>query len=360
MKMMVAPTLVLCSGAFGASILPGDLFIQRVGVPGSAYTSGQSAQVFVDEYTRSGVLVQTFNVTQQLLTAGFNYTNSISSRSEGHLNLSTDGKYLTLIGYNAPVGVGSIASTIAGAGANQFLRAVATVDGSNGTISGFTVGNNGLNSNNAWSGDNPRSAIRDSNGQYWGSGNANTPGSTGGVWSFRAPASGTAATNVTQQTQSGSTNTRNTRNIEIFNGQLYVTTSNATFIGLDKVGTGTPTANTNQTMTRIINPGSTASPIGFSISPDGNTIYMADDRTGGGGGIQKWTMSGSSFTLAYTLSAGLNFLLSDLNPLMVATESGVRGLYVDWTGANPEMWATTPLVSTGSRIRAPARYSANW
>jgi hypothetical protein len=78
------------------------------------------------------------------------------------------------------------------------------------------------------------------------------------------------------------------------------------------------------------------------MSPDGNTIYIADDRTTGGG-VQKWVWSGVNYVLSYTLSSGLNFLTVDLNPLLSASESGVRGLYVDWTAANPMMWATTPL-----------------
>src|SRR5204863_451340 len=61
---------------------------------------------------------------------------------------------------------------------------------------------------------------------------------------------------------------------------------------------------------------------------DTNTLYVADDRTLPNGGVQKWTQSGGSWTLASTLNNGLT--------------AGVRGLTLTTNGSNqPVIYAST-------------------
>jgi len=91
----------------------------------------------------------------------------------------------------------------------------------------------------------------------------------------------------------------------------------------------------------------TPSPYGFAISPDGNTAYVADDGGATGdtvGGIQKWTKSeNTSWARQYIFT------------------TTARGLTVDFSGANPVIYATTTetpnnkiikIVDTGSSATA--------
>ena len=55
---------------------------------------------------------------------------------------------------------------------------------------------------------------------------------------------------------------------------------------------------------------------------------VADDTASAAGGIQRWDFNGSSWALTYTLGTG-------------AANLGARGLAVDFSGANPVIYATT-------------------
>jgi hypothetical protein len=156
--------------------------------------------------------------------------------------------------------------------------------------------------------NNFRSIIPTSATTFYASGAGSS--STGGIWYY----------NGTSYTQVSTTQT-NTRNVEIFNGNLYYSTGSGT-TGIYQVGTGLPTTS-GQTATLIA---AATSPYGFSMSPDGNTMYVADDGTvngNTGGGIQKWTKSGSTWTRQYTFAVQ------------------TRGITVDYSGNNPIIYATT-------------------
>jgi hypothetical protein len=89
---------------------PGDLVVYRVG-SGSAALSSASTAVYLDEYTRSGTLVQ--SIALPSATSGSNnpLTASGTGANEGILTLSQNGQNLLLTGYDAAPGVTSIAST---------------------------------------------------------------------------------------------------------------------------------------------------------------------------------------------------------------------------------------------------------
>jgi uncharacterized protein YjdB len=91
----------------------------------------------------------------------------------------------------------------------------------------------------------------------------------------------------------------NARTVQIFNGQLYVSTGSGTQ-GVYQVGTGVPTSTAASTIAHT--GGTGTSPYGFSISPDSNTLYLIDD--GASIGIKKYTRTGGSgsFAFAYTLN----------------------------------------------------------
>src|SRR5262252_11202516 len=111
--------IILVAGAFAASLLvlfaavqrlvasalftPGNLVVYRVGT-GSGSLVNTGNQVFLDEFTPAGALVQSIAVptapsapNQPLIASG-------TATSEGLLTRSADGHYLVLAGYNAVIG----------------------------------------------------------------------------------------------------------------------------------------------------------------------------------------------------------------------------------------------------------------
>jgi hypothetical protein len=306
---------------------------------------------------------------------------SFSSKSEIALNLSTDGKYLTFMGYVAPVNTIDVSnSNTPGAvdptdpvGQN-FYRAIARVD-ANGQFK-FTE-------TNAYSGNNGRAAIlNDSNGHdvFYTAGNAgngSNPQPNGVV--LGAGAQFVTASNQHEAQQSPGTPTPvgsfsvtelgakadkigkddNFRGLTIFNNVVYFTKGSGsngvnTVYFLDTTGTacpsgvGVPAANAKLPTSPLSYSAATLQSnglpsnmcilAGFPSTPNksvpatsfpfgvwfanANTLYVADEGdgyTGGtdlythaaaqtGAGLQKWVYNAStkSWTLAYTLQAGLN------------------------------------------------------
>jgi hypothetical protein len=136
---------------------------------------GIASNIFLDQITPAGALVRTLEVPNSLNGAGAQgqLVTSFSSKSELALNLSTDGRFLTFMGYVAPVNtVDASNSNTPGAidptnpVGEQFFRAVARVD---------RAGHFSFTETNAYSGNNGRSVIlNDSNGAnlFYTAGNA--------------------------------------------------------------------------------------------------------------------------------------------------------------------------------------------
>jgi hypothetical protein len=142
---------------------------------------GITSKIFLDQITPSGSLLNSLEVPNSSLnnvhTGSNQLVTSFSSKSEMALNLSTDGKLLTFMGYVAPINTIDVSnSNTPGVidptdpvGLN-FFRAVATVN-RNGKFT-FTE-------TNAYSGNNGRAAIlNNSNGAnfFYTAGNAGNGG----------------------------------------------------------------------------------------------------------------------------------------------------------------------------------------
>src|SRR5205807_1880295 len=99
-----------------------------------------------------------------------------------------------------------------------------------------------------------------------------------------------------------STTPTNLRGTNIFGGQLYVSSSTTTFLGVSTVGTGTPTTS-GQTTTPLLGFPLTGTHSNYQFAfANSSTLYVADDGTAANaGGIQKWTLSAGTWSLAYTL-----------------------------------------------------------
>jgi hypothetical protein len=267
---------------------------------------GSDTSVTVRNYNPSTSLFGTDLVLPS--TGASAVTISGTAVSEGALSVSSNGLYFGFTGYRTGTN---------GSGTDRVIVRYDALTGSVNTASAIP-NSEGFGGNNirgaAWSDDGSR---------YWASG-AGTGGGT--------------RTNTFQSTSGStqvSTTVQNNRGIGINNGQLYTTSMSNPNVGFSQVGTGLPTT-TGNTTTLFTSTGTsgtgTPSPYGFVLSPNGLTLYLADDRTiANGGGIQKWTRAdaGSPFALATTFATG------------TGSTVGARGVTVDFSTANPTVYATT-------------------
>ena len=260
-----------------AAITGGNLVVERIG-DGSAL-SNAAFQVAAVEYARTGgAAVQTI----ALPTSGANQvTDSGSATSNGYLNVYNG--LVGIPGYNSAAGSGSVAAS---------NTKVGTVIGSDGNLASRTLFP--TSGTIPFAGNNFRSMIPTGTNTFYATGTAASSGPTGGVW----------YANNGAFTQISNSPVTNTRNVEIYNNQLYFSTGSAP-IGIYSVGSGLPTA-TGQTSTAQISTGTGSSPYGFVMfDTDGNgaidRAYIADDRTSAGGGLQKWTFNGTSWTNSWSL-----------------------------------------------------------
>jgi hypothetical protein len=266
-----------------------DLYIYRTGAnTGTDIQANTGNQVWIDEWSTNGT---SFNYVQSFDTKIF---ASGTATSEGLLNFSPDNQYLAFTGYATTNG-----SSLGGTTGTAVNRTVGVLNASSSSITR-------TNFADFASGNNPRSAVTTNGTDLW------MAGAVGGVRY--------ATTGSTTSTQL-STTVSNIRNVDIVNNQLYVSDSSGSVVRLGTVGTGLPTTS-GQTITNLSGiPTSTGSPYSFFFA-DTNTLYVADDGTSGG--IQKYSLTGTAWSLVGTISA-----------------SGVRGLtgVVDATGVR--LYGTT-------------------
>ncbi len=322
-----------------------NIVVTRIGT-GAAALSNAAQAVFLDEYylnttTGAATLVQSIalptadNGTDQTLTL------SGTSTSEGALQLSADGKFLTIGGYDAAPGTASV-STAAG------IDRIIALIGSNGTINTST----GITSTTGYVGNSIRSVVTIDGTAFWCSGTG-----TGGGTRY-VPFGSVSATSV--QLSSAPTNTRVT---SIFNGQLYMSAASGAFQGLTSVGTGIPTT-TGQTTSILPGFPTTAGPSPYAFQlldmdagvPGVDVAYVADDRAAPNGGIQKWSLVGGTWVLNGTIAVGttgargLTVRQYCSNVILIATTNNTVTLVNDNAGYNatPSTPAALPVINAST------------
>ena len=139
----------------------------------------------------------------------------------------------------------------------------------------------------------------------------------------------------------------NIRTIGIANGNLYCTSASSVYQGVSQIGSGLPTQATSITL--LAGFPSAVGPSNYDFFfADPNTVYVADDRaTTAGGGIQKWTQTGGTWTLAYTLAP----TASSCRHLTGSVSNGVTTLYATSTTASGS-GAVAASASEMSGVRA--------
>ncbi|UAY51022.1 T9SS type A sorting domain-containing protein [Ferruginibacter albus] len=289
------------------SFTAGNIVVYKVG-DGTTTLSNASFPITLDEYSPAGVLALSHPMPTAASGSNKRIVASGSATSEGQMTRSYDKRYLIVPGYDAATGVTGIASTTASA--NNRMVGIVGFDGSIDATTALT---------DAYSGNNLRGATSTNGTDIWVSG---TPGS------IKYTTKG--ATTSVSVTDSPS----NTRTVNVFNGQLYGSSASGTYLGVFSVGSGAPSTYAAGASS-ILNGfprakiGSvTPSEYGFAVNPSTTIVYVADDNsTANNGGIQKWTLSGGVWSMAYVLNSGLS--------------AGARSVIVDWSGANPVIYAIT-------------------
>lgn len=289
---------------------PGNLVVLQT----SGTASKAGSPVTLKEFTTSGVA----GMSVTLPTTGPTPFQSagVYGGSEGFLTTSADGKYLVLGGYATTGSYSDITATTA----TSVPRTVGLV-----YPSGFYLQFD--TSNTFYSANDMRGAVSDGT-SFWAAGASNA---LDGI-DFFGPGPHFALAN-------GSTPPK-AYSLRIFNGQIYYSTQKAgpsnssSQLGIFALGTGLPTSGTVG-VTQIINTG-TAVAEDFSFNTAGSICYIAINVNSSVGGIQKWTKSGSTWSLQYTLGTGI-------------TNTGAYGLVVDYSGTNPIIYATT-FDAAGNRV----------
>ena len=283
--------------------------------------------------------------TLTLPTGGANpITTSFSSKSEGGLLRSVDGRFLTYMGYNAAVGLTGVSNSYEAAPSDlvpatspNYDRAVARIAADGSVLVQAE--------HNAYSGDNPRGAITVDGSQIYMAGNSDSteypsvPGTSGPGLTIGARY-GTFGSSASFQlgdyveTDAGHESTtkhvkdNNWRGLGIFNGNLYVSKGSGGNgdDGVFQVGTGLPTT-AGQAFTAIYEVPATDPVTGDNAIYTPFGIWFADDHTSVRGrrresashrrptgdftpdplaGIEKWSLVGGHWTLLYTIQDGLD------------------------------------------------------
>ncbi len=337
-------SIALTSSAHADPFSSGSLVVERIGT-GTATLTSAATQISILEVTTAGSLTQTI-----ILPSGTSdpQTDSGSATSNGYLN--TYGGFVSVPGVNAALTTASVAglnskvNSLLDSTGSVATRTLFPVGGPSGTTPGTPAGVS------PFSGNNYRSSIATSGSTFYGVGTSSGSPSTGGAWYFDGSA-------FTQVSSTATGQPTNLRVVEIYNNQLYATSAASTGYGIWSIGSGLPTtAGTGTVATMAINTG-TGGAYGFAMFSTGSQgagvldlAYIADDRTTVGGGLQKWTLSGTSWSNSWSLLVGA----SGTSTLQSGTGvgfAGVRGLAGTYDSVfGTSLYATTTETSNNRLI----------
>jgi Calx-beta domain len=262
-----------------APFTAGDLVVYRVG-NGTGNLANASSPVFLDEYTPTGTLVQSIALPTTISGTNKPLTATGTNNIEGLITLSADGRYLLLTGYASNLGV-AFPSSSTSANVN---RTVGRVDNS-GNVDTSTALTDFSSQNY------PVSAISTNGTDIWVAGAGISSGSGGVRYT-------TLGSTISTQISNTATSIRQ---INIFDGQLYASTSQGTTFRLGTVGSDTPTIS-GQTISGLPGVSLNVSPYGFffaDLTPTVagvDTLYVTDGVNSTiSGGLTKYSLVSGSW-----------------------------------------------------------------
>jgi hypothetical protein len=300
--------VVFVMPAWAGPFTAGNLVVSRIGDGTTAVPVGNANAVFLDEYTILGVPAGNSVPLPTSAGAGsFALTLPLSSTSQGQLTLSSDSRFLTIAGVDAPPN-----TTTPNSNASFRGRTIALVNALGGVDSTTRF---------EAAGTSARSAATSDGTALWATFDSGSGSPAPG--GLRYAAAGAASSLLLTD----STVTTNTRVVNIFGGSLYVSASSgvpSVLRGVSQVSGGLATTG-GQTVTTVVGGGGNGTgPIDSAYDfyfADANTLYVADDDNAASvitGGLQKWTFDGTSWTKVWTSvptgSTGIRSLTGSMDP----------------------------------------------
>jgi hypothetical protein len=264
----------------------GNIVVFRNG-DGTAAPGNTATAVFLVEYTPTGTLVQTIAMPTTLSAPNYRLVSVGNSSTEGQINLSADGQFLLVPGYDANVGTSNLGTSVVA----TVKRVVGTIkfDGTVNTTTGLDAHSGGAFRSVASADGNNFYTAGGNLGQYYGA-----LGSTGAV---------TLISNTIT----------NTRSIKIFEGNLYISNASGSNNRVGQIGAGLPTTtgNTAVGLTGLPTSGSPQSFLMLDLDAaiaGVDVLYIADDAAG---------------ILKYSKNAGGTWVANGTN---TSGTSGIRGI----------------------------------
>lgn len=341
--------------ASAAAFTPGNIVVSRAGDGTTVHNGGEAAAAFLDEYTPTGTLVQSVplptsaNGAQKALTLDWSDTN------QGFVTRSTDGRYLLIGGYNAPVGTVGVTSTQNTANAGTVDRVIGRIDQWGGVDTSTA-----LSGDSSFTGNSIRS-VASVDGTTFYAGGATSNGNTGVRY--------IASLGATTSTRLGQSTPQNVRVVNIFpdvrttgnvNGPQLFATRGGGSSAVNYVGSGLPTngnSSANNLSAVFNHAGSTSSYDFVFTSP--TTVYITNDDNGtGGAGIVRWDLIGTTWTLQYVLNAGLSS--PALRGLTATTDGSGNTVLYATSGSGLQLVGVTDLGASSTfttiAVAAPNTY----
>ncbi len=335
LSLATAAGFVVALPASAGLFTPGVVVVTAYGNVGNAATNslfsvGVPTPISLLEFSPSGAVGSAPLSIRTLPTAdsGSNYgiVGEYGSSSEGTIQLSGDGRFLTLGGYGATASYAGAGGPAGGYSDANGVKLAQSTDASVPRVFALIDAAGGVDSrtavNNIYSRNNARSAYTQDGTMLYVAGQGTGTTDQGLYYT-------SVGTNTMANPGSGPTTIDNaveTRVTQIYQGNLYYSTDKKNKATGIFEYSGMPT-DPRQTARQIIpanNGGSGEGQVNYS--PEGfyfanaTTLYVVDTgvpKNGGrgDGGIQKWSFNGASWVLEYTLS----------NPQFIRAPAGGHG-----------------------------------
>jgi hypothetical protein len=317
-----------------APITPGNLVIYRAG-SGTNTLGSTGNNVFLDEYTTAGVLVQSIAMPAtgggtKLITAG-------NSTSEGALSISPDGTWIGFSGYNSTI---PAASSISGTNSAAVPRVAGIFNTTTGSYSLTVMGT-------FFSATSPRGVVTTDGNKIWANG-----GNSGVAYGTVDGSSPFAATGTTASSTSIGTNLRV---LGVFGNELYTSTGSGTLPTVGQLAgnplvNGLPTGNTF--LPNIPRQGGSpvTSRYGFTFLdtnpavPGLDTMYTVDDSASSGG-LWKYTLDLSG---TWNAAGSITALTGALRGLAGTVNGSNVQLFM--TGSSNTLWTYTDSLAATSTL----------
>ncbi len=281
------PDLAAAGDLSSLPVVPTEFTVVRIGTGGAATLTNNATAAFLERRKIADGSIVGTPLALPTAVAGANRQLTLSGLAsvEGELSRSADGKYLVIAGYAANPGVNNVSSS----SSTTYNRVIGRIDAA-GNINTATA----ADAYNA-------AAVRGA-------------ATTDGTMMWISSEIGIGYTTLNSTAVPVALSIVNTRALGIFGSgnttQLFGSSSATTYLGVNTIGTGTPNT-AGVTVTRLsgftdANSPSSVGLVGFDRDNNGaiDQLYVADDRTVTGGGVQRWKLNGATWALEGTISTG--------------------------------------------------------